>query len=96
MTGETQFVYHQRGDVIWATYEDGSVRFGTLVAAMDSSGCLDMRYNQVSVDGSLQTGVCLSCPELLADGRLRLHEQWQWTCGDFSEGTSVVEEITTT
>jgi hypothetical protein len=39
------------------------------------------------------TGRCVSTPEILNDGRLRLHEKWHWTCSDFSEGESIVEEI---
>jgi hypothetical protein len=39
------------------------------------------------------TGRCHSIPEQLSDGRIRLHEQWQWTSGDLSSGESIVEEI---
>ncbi len=93
MGEDNVFSYRQQGDVVWATYEGGSVRFGTLVATIDSVGKLDMRYNHVSVDGHLQTGVCESRPEFLADGRVRLDEAWQWTSGDCSSGLSVLEEI---
>jgi hypothetical protein len=39
------------------------------------------------------TGECRSTPEVLSDGRVRSHEEWRWTSGDFSSGRSVVEEI---
>jgi hypothetical protein len=39
------------------------------------------------------TGLCRSRLEILPDGRYRLHEEWQWTSGDKSRGTSVVEEV---
>jgi hypothetical protein len=93
VTADTVFSYHQRGNLVWATYEGGGVQFGTLVALADEQGILDMRYQHVSQDGQLMTGVCRSVPEILPDGRLRLHETWQWTCGDHSCGTSVIEEI---
>lgn len=35
-------------------------------------------------------------PEILPDGRIRLHERWQWTNGDGSSGTSIVEELPST
>ena len=89
----THFHYRQQGEVVWATYEGGGVRFGTLVATADDAGALDMRYAHVSATGALMTGVCHSLPEVLADGRLRLHETWRWTSGDGSTGTSVIEEI---
>ena len=89
----TVFHYRQRSDVVWATYEGGGVRFGTLVAAVNGAGGLDMRYGHVNASGELMTGECRSTPEVLGDGRLRLHERWRWTSGDRSEGESVVEEI---
>ena len=33
-----------------------------------------MRYHQVNDRGELMTGVCRSTPEVLPDGRIRLHE----------------------
>ena len=91
---ETLFHYHQIGeDLVWATYEGGSVRFGTLVARVLADASLDMRYQHVNRSGELMTGVCRSRPEVLPDGRLRLHESWRWTCGDRSAGRSVVEEV---
>ena len=89
----TVFCYRQRGSVVWATYEGGRVLFGTLVAACDGEGRLDMRYSHVNTRGELMTGRCRSIPELLPGGRLRLHESWQWTCGDFASGRSVLEEV---
>jgi hypothetical protein len=93
VTGDTVFDYHQRGDVVWATYEGGPVHKGTLVAVVGADGALDMRYQHVNAKGEIMTGECRSTPEVLADGRIRLHETWQWTSGDRSSGTSIVEEI---
>jgi len=90
---ETTFHYHQRDNVVWATYAGGSVVFGTLVAKADDFGNLDMRYQHVSVDGSFKSGRCQSRPERLPDGRLRLHERWQWTDGAEGQGVSIVEEV---
>jgi len=60
---------------------------------VDDAGRLDMRYHQVNDRGELMTGVCHSTPEVLADGRIRLHEVWRWTSGDGSNGNSVLEEL---
>jgi hypothetical protein len=51
-----------------------------------------MRYHQVNDKGELMTGICRSTPELLPNGKIRLHEQWEWTSGDLSKGTSIIEE----
>ena len=90
---ETTFYYQQKDQIVSATYEGGSIRFGTLIAVVDEAGHLDMRYQHVNGKGELMTGRCHSIPELLPDGRLRLHETWQWTSGDHSAGQSVVEEV---
>jgi hypothetical protein len=89
----TRFHYRQRGSRVWATYEGGRVQFGSLVAIGDQQGRLDMRYHHVDGGGRLRTGTCVSTPEVLPDGRLRLHEQWQRTNGDLSAGRSIIEEI---
>lgn len=91
--GRTVFHYHHVGHVVWATYGGGDVSMGTLVATVGGDGRLDMRYTHVTADGRLMTGECKSTPEILPDGRLRLHEQWWWTCGDESTGSSVLEEV---
>lgn len=89
----TIFSYHQRDDIVWATYEGGNVRFGTLVATSTPDGRLDMRYSHVNVNGVLRTGACETTPEVLPDGRLRLHERWRWTDGSGQNGTSTLEEL---
>lgn len=93
VSGETIFNYQHTGDIVWATYQGGSIVKGHLIAKVDDKGVLDMRYHHINTQGSLMTGQCQSIPEILDDGRLRLHEVWQWTSGDLSSGTSIVEEI---
>jgi hypothetical protein len=93
VSGETTFHYHQRDDLVWATYSGGSVLFGTLLAKTDAFGNLDMRYQHISVDGAFKSGHCQSQPERLPDGRLRLHERWQWSDGAQGQGISIIEEI---
>ena len=90
---ETVFSYGQDGDVVSATYGGGGVRSGVLIATADGGGNLDVRYAHVNESGDLMTGECRTKPEVLPDGRLRLHEEWRWTSGDRSSGRSVVEEI---
>lgn len=90
---ETVFHYHQDGDIVWAEYSGGEIVRGTLMAKVLEDDSLDMRYQHVNRKGELMTGVCKSIPEILSDGRLRLYEKWQWTCGDGSFGESIVEEI---
>jgi len=89
----TTFLYHHTGNVVWATYQGGEVAHGNLVARVQPDGSLDMRYHHVTADGAIKTGRCLSRPEILVDGRIRLHERWQWTEGGTESGESVIEEV---
>ncbi len=96
VSDETIFQYHQNENLVWAEYSGGEIVFGNLIAKVDENGNLDMRYQHLNKKGELMTGICKSIPEILNDGRIRLHEKWKWTSGDFSEGTSVVEEVDST
>jgi hypothetical protein len=90
---ETTFHYHQDGNIVWAEYSGGEIIRGHLIAVRDNDGVLDMRYHHINTKCEMMTGVCTSTPEILPDGRIRLHERWQWTCGDNSSGQSIVEEF---
>lgn len=93
VSGDTIFHYAQTGNIVTATYAGGGIAEGHLIALVDEMGNLDMRYHHVNLQGVLQTGICRSVPEMLPDGRIRLQETWQWTSGDGSSGSSLVEEF---
>lgn len=93
VSAETRFQYHQKGDLVWAEYTGGEIVFGQLVAKAAETGALDAHYQHLNKKGELMTGKCVSVPEILPNGKIRLYEKWQWTSGDFSAGESVVEEI---
>ena len=93
VSGETVFYYHQRDDLVWAEYRGGEIVFGQLVAKISADNSLEMRYQHLNKKGVLMTGKCVSTPEILASGKIRLSEKWQWTSGDLSEGESAIEEI---
>lgn len=89
----TTFNYRQNGNLLTATYSGGKIKFGHLIGLVDEFGNIDMRYHQINSNNELMTGICKSKPEVLPNGKLRLHEIWQWTSGDNSKGTSIIEEI---
>ncbi len=93
VSSETLFHYHQKDDLVWAEYAGGAIRFGNLIAKVIENDCLEMRYQHLNASGELMTGECVSTPEILDDGRIRLRERWRWTSGDFSRGESIVEEV---
>lgn len=95
-TGEvssaTLFYYHQDEDVFWAEYSGGEIIRGFMVGIAYPDGRLEFNYQHLNKDKNLRLGKCFSKPEILPDGRIRLHEVWQWLDGERQEGVSVVEE----
>jgi hypothetical protein len=91
-SGDTIFHYKQLGQVLTAEYSGGKIKYGHLVGLVDTNGNIDMRYHQINEKDELMTGVCQSKPEMLENGKIRLHETWEWTSGDRSKGQSIIEE----
>ena len=92
-SAETVFHYQQEGNILTAEYAGGKIVKGHLIGLVDEDGHINMRYHQVNSLGELMTGICQSKPEILENGKIRLHETWEWTSGDQSRGESVIEEI---
>lgn len=92
---ETLFKYDQREDRLMATYSGGDVEYGTMVGTVHKDGSLTFLYHHRTKDGGLRAGRCQSRPEILENGRIRLHEKWVWTYGPRRgmSGKSVVEEV---
>ncbi len=92
-SSETIFHYIQEVDILTSNYSGGKIVKGHLIGKVDGNGVIDMRYHQINTAGELMTGICTSTPQVLPNGKIRLHETWQWTSGDLSKGTSIIEEI---
>ena len=92
-TIETVFEYKQDGAIVTSEYSGGEIHKGHLIGLVDANGNIEMRYHQVNKKGVLMTGSCFSKPEIMKNGKVRLHETWQWTSGDKSSGKSILEEI---
>lgn len=93
VSSDTVFLYHQKGNIVWAEYSGGSIKYGSLIAIADEDSCLEMRYQHINEENEFMTGICYSKPEILPNGKLRIYEEWQWTCKDYSKGNSIIEEI---
>jgi hypothetical protein len=89
----TIFHYLQTDNIVSANYAGGGILAGHLLGLVDAKGNIDMHYHQVNNKGEIMTGICKSIPEILPNGKIRLHEKWQWTSGDCSSGESIIEEI---
>jgi hypothetical protein len=91
-SSETLFHYKQIGNILTSEYSGGKIKYGHLIGLVDSGGNIEIRYHQINIKGELMTGICVSKPEILQNGKIRLHENWEWTSGDKSKGTSIIEE----
>lgn len=89
----TIFHYRQKAQVVSASYIGGTIQDGHLMGTVAEDGIINMYYHHVTIDGRLMIGQCISTPEILPDGRIRLYESWQWLNGDRSSGSSMIEEI---
>ncbi|MCI0687680.1 MAG: hypothetical protein L0Y54_10655 [Sporichthyaceae bacterium] len=83
--------YHQDGDLVWAEFSGGSVRVGRLVGQVRPDDTIDASYCFVTAAGQIVAGACVSTPTRLADGRVRLTEDWKRIDG--SSGISIIEEV---
>lgn len=91
-SNETLFHYKQVGNILTSEYSGRRIKYGNLVGLVDEAGNIEMRYHQVNDKDELMTGICTSKPEMLENGKIRLHESWEWTSGDKSKGQSIIEE----
>jgi len=89
----TIFHYKQDGVILHAEYAGGEIKNGHLIGIVSFEGKIDMHYHHLNTKNEFKTGICQSCPEIMENGKIRLHEHWQWTSGDKSSGNSILEEI---
>ena len=92
-TEDTIFEYKQIDNILTANYKGGNILKGHLIGVVDKNGNIDMRYHQVNLKGELMTGICSSKPGIYKNGKIRLYENWKWTSGNKSNGTSILEEM---
>ena len=90
---ETIFHYQQNKNIISADYSGTSIVIGHLLGLVLEDGSLEFRYHHINTSDEFKIGKCKSIPEILPSGKIKLKEIWQWLCDDFSNGTSIIEEI---
>ncbi len=92
VSGRTVFTYHQDGALLWAEYSGGDIVKGTLVGTVSQDGVLDFVYQHMNREMNLRTGKCHSVPTVTENGKVELSEEWEWTNGDFSKGSSLLTQ----
>lgn len=93
VSSQTVFEYKQEGAILTASYSGGDIINGVMIGLVKEDSSIEFRYNHVNRIHEIRGGSCISTPELLSDGRIRLHEKWKWSDKEHSEGESIVEEL---
>ena len=91
--GQTVFHYHQKENTIWAEYFGGEIKQGFLIGMVDDNGNLAFTYLHLNDSNQFRLGKCNSIPVFLENGKIEMHEEWQWLNGDKSKGTSLIVEV---
>lgn len=86
-------VYRQKGDLVWAEFQGGEVRRGSLTGLCAQDGTLDFAYTMVLDTGAVISGRNVSVPEILPDGRIRLNERWERYGRHADQGISTIVEV---
>ncbi|MFD6888489.1 hypothetical protein [Streptomyces sp. NPDC059957] len=86
-------VYRHEGDLVWAEFAGGEVRRGSLAGVTDTDGVISFAYSMVLNDGRIVSGHSVNTPQLLDDGRIRFHEQWERYGANADSGVSYLEEV---
>lgn len=88
------FEYRQSGALITCSYSGANLLAGHILGKVDAeNGHLHFVYHQINAEGELSSGNCHSRPEFLPDGKIRLHESWNWTSGKTGKGNSTLIEL---
>ncbi|TPN88904.1 n-acetylglutamate synthase [Aquimarina algicola] len=92
VSNQTIFHYFQKDGMIWANYSGGVIIKGFLLGKVLEES-LEFNYQHMNENMELLTGECKSIVQVNENNKIKLLEQWTWTCGDFSSGSSVLIEI---
>ncbi|MFC4874659.1 n-acetylglutamate synthase [Negadavirga shengliensis] len=87
------FHYYQKDNIVYSDYSGGNIKKGHLLGTVEANGRINMSYHQIDVNDHIKTGRCTSVPEIQDNGKIKLTENWQWTSGEGTAGTSILEEL---
>ena len=86
---ETVFLYHQKGEIIWAEYQGGKILKGSLVGTIKDLE-LNFKYQHINIEKEIKSGQCKSVIEVSKENKLKINEKWQWSTGE--KGESIIQE----
>ncbi|GGF15043.1 hypothetical protein GCM10010954_12020 [Halobacillus andaensis] len=93
VSSRTYFHYYQEDNILYADYGGGDIVKGKLIGIVHPDDSLEFRYNHVNTNHEIRGGQCTSIPTVLEDGRIELHERWQWLDQEQTTGQSIIQEV---
>lgn len=93
VSSSTYFHYKQEGNILYADYAGGVIVKGKLIGIVNEDDTLEFRYNHVNTANEIRGGKCKSTPKLTPDGKIELHEKWQWLDKEQVKGESLIREV---
>ncbi len=91
VSSQTQFHYHQQGEMIWAEYSGGEILKGLLIGKKIGKMQIEFTYQHLNQSLENRLGRCCTTFSLNA-GKLIGNEQWQWL-DSLEQGNSLIKEI---
>ena len=85
--------YRQEGDLVWAEFAGGDVHRGSLTGVRDTEDRVEFAYTMVLATGEIIAGRSVNTPQVLPDGRIRFHEDWERFGPHADRGVSYIEEV---
>ncbi|MGI8313878.1 n-acetylglutamate synthase [Halobacillus mangrovi] len=93
VSSKTYFNYYQEGNILYADYSGGEIVKGKLVGIVYTDETLEFRYNHVNTANEIRGGKCKSVPHIISEGKIELHEEWQWLDKNQTRGKSIIREV---
>ena len=89
---ETIFEFMQKGDLVTADYQGGTIRYGKIIARLHADE-LSMIYQCLTVNNKLKAGKAQARISFTNMKKLKLDVDWQWITDTKDKGTSQFIEI---
>lgn len=90
---EIIYDFKQKGAVLTIRYSGGKVTIGQALGFLDKKGIMITRFQHLTHDDDFISGTSLIKPEILSNGKIKLHDNWSLFDPMNSRGTSHLDEV---
>ncbi|WP_298782225.1 hypothetical protein [uncultured Polaribacter sp.] len=87
VNSETIFNYKQQGNIVTAEYTGGTIKYGKIIAILDTD-ILNMMYQCVTSENKLKAGKAIAKVSYTKENKILLKLNWQWLNGSQEKGVS--------